>query len=604
MALVSPPEGPSRWPADPWAGLGRSVAQAFSVALGAAGAAAPPEALRDLLDTAGGDDWDVALAVHRFAKTVGRSPDELASEIARSLVRPAGILSAVPKAGYVNLRVDPVPLADATLGAVFERGERYGGAEPTGLSVCVEHTSANATGPFHVGRVRNAIIGDTLTRILRAAGHQVTSQYYVDDMGRQAAMITWIWSKPRAEWPEEVRGAAPEEALPGESDPRPDRTLGRPYPAVAAYLKGHPDADREVTALVQDLEQGRPPLEHHRLTERILRGMLASLQRINIGFDEFVWESTFLTDGSVAEVVRRLRAAPHAIVEANGARAIDAATYHLPKEDARIIVTRADGTTLYVTRDVAYHLAKMARFPRVIDVLGQDHLLHAKTLIALLTELGEARAPEFILYQYVVLPDGGKMSTRQGTAVFLDDLLDEAVDRARKEILARRDDLAVADVDAIAAKLGASAVRYHIARVAPDKAVRFTWEDALSFEGRTGPFVQYSYARASSILRKASAAPSGWTGRAQEISTPPEQALVRSISRLPGLVAYAARTAHVHTIAGYAHDLAETFNRFYQDVPVLRAEVERESRLALVHAARQTLGNTLDLLGLDRLEAM
>jgi arginyl-tRNA synthetase len=303
-------------------------------------------------------------------------------------------------------------------------------------------------------------------------------------------------------------------------------------------------------------------------------------------------------------VVERLRKAPHAVVEANGAGAIDATTYHLPKEDARIIVTRADGTSLYVTRDVAYHLAKLARFPRVIDVLGQDHLLHAKTLLALLTELGEARAPEFVLYQYVVLPDGGKMSTRQGTAVFLDDLLDEAVERARKEILARREDLGADEVESIAAKLGGSAVRYHIVRVAPDKAVRFAWEDALSFEGRSGPFAQYSYARASSILRKAGSTPTAWTGRASEVASAPERALVRTISRFPGLVAYAARTAHVHTIAGYAHDLAETFNRFYQDVPVLRAEVERESRLALVQAARQTLGNTLELLGLDRLEAM
>jgi arginyl-tRNA synthetase len=603
MADVSPSEDrPSHAP-DPWAVLRRTVAEAFSLGLSGAGATVTVEAVADLLDTAGGENWDIALAVHRFAKAAGRPPNDLAADLASRLVLPASVLGAVAQGAYVNLRIDAEQLANATLGAVFERGDRYGGFDPAGPSVCVEHTSANATGPFHVGRVRNAIIGDTLTRILRASGAPVTSQYYVDDMGRQAAMITWIWSKPWSSWPAEIRSEVPDEVSPAD-DPRPDRTLGRPYPVVSAYLKTHPDADAEVTAIVRDLEAGTAVPEHRRLIERILGGMLASLRRINIGFDEFVWESTFVADGSVAEVIRRLKSAPHAIVESNGAGAIDAATYQLPREDAKIIVTRADGTSLYVTRDVAYHLSKLGRFARVVDVLGQDHLLHAKTLLALLTELKEARAPEFVLYQYVVLPDGGKMSTRKGTAVSLDDLLDEAVQRAAQEVLQRRNDLTAEEVDRIAAKVGGSAVRYHVLRVAPDKAVRFAWEDALSFEGRSGPFVQYSYARASSILRKATVAPTVWTGRAGDIGTPPERALVRTISRLPGLVAYAARTAHVHTIAGYGHDLAESFNRFYQDVPVLRAEKERESRLALVQAARQTLGNTLDLLGLDKLDAM
>ncbi|MCI4344571.1 MAG: arginine--tRNA ligase [Thermoplasmata archaeon] len=603
MAEESPSEDRASYPADPWAGLREGIAEAFAAALTRAGAPVTTSVVVDLLDTTGGEEWDVALAVHRFAKVAGKSPNDLATELATALVLPTGVLGAVSNGAYVNLRIDADRLADATMGAVFQRREKYGGFDADGSTVCVEHTSANATGPFHVGRVRNAIIGDTLTRILRASGRTVTSQYYVDDMGRQAAMITWIWSKPWSSWPEEIRTAIPEESS-APDDPRPDRTLGRPYPLVSAFLKTHPDADAEVGAIVRELERGEAPASHHELIERILGGMLASLRRINIGFDEFVWESTFVRDGSVADVVRRLKIAPHAVVEPNGAGAIDATTYHLPKEDARIIFTRADGTTLYVTRDVAYHLSKFARHPRVIDVLGQDHLLHAKTLLALLTELGEARTPEFVLYQYVVLPDGGKMSTRGGTAVFLDDLLDEAVQRARQEVLQRRDDLAAEEVEAIAAKVGGSAVRYHVLRIAPDKAVRFAWEDALSFEGRSGPFVQYSYARASSILRKASSAPSSWTGRASDIRSPPERALVRAISRLPALVAYAARTAHVHTIAGYAHDLAESFNRFYQDVPVLRAEAERESRLALVQAARQTIGNTLELLGLDKLEAM
>src|SRR5208282_4578072 len=152
--------------------------------------------------------------------------------------------------------------------------------------------------------------------------------------------------------------------------------------------------------------------------------------------------------------------------------------------------------------DLAYHLSKFARFRQVVDVLGQDHRLHALTLQALLAEIGEPRRPEFIIYQDITVPDGGRMSTRGGSAVWLDELLREAVERARREVIARRDDLAEAEIGRIAEAVATSAIRYHIARVAPEKPVVFRWEDALSFEGRSGPFCQYSYARAASVLRK------------------------------------------------------------------------------------------------------
>jgi arginyl-tRNA synthetase len=237
-------------------------------------------------------------------------------------------------------------------------------------------------------------------------------------------------------------------------------------------------------------------------------------------------------------------------------------------------------------------------------VLGQDHLLHAKVLGALLSEIGEPRRPEFVFYQYITLPGVGKMSSRGGQAVFLDDLLEEAVARARKEVMARREDLDASEMEEISQKVAAAAIRYHIVRIAPEKAVEFQWEDALSFEGRSGPFLQYSYARASSLLRKAERPTGPYTYSADHLVEPDELALVKAISTLPRTVSYAARTAHVHTIATYAHELADRFNRFYQLIPVLKAERERESRIALVAAFRQTLGNSLGLLGLDRLERM
>ena len=196
------------------------------------------------------------------------------------------------------------------------------------------------------------------------------------------------------------------------------------------------------------------------------------------------------------------------------------------------------------------------------------------------------------------------MSTRGGSAVWLDQLLEEAVERARTEVRSRRDDLPEADIERISEAVATGAVRYHVLRVAPEKPVVFRWEDALSFEGRSGPFVQYAYVRASSVLRKAERDRGPYPYEAARLAEPAEVELVRTISKLPGTVRYAARSAHVHAVAGYAHELADAFNRFYEAVPVLHSDAERASRIALVAAARQTLGNVLDLLGVAPLPAM
>ncbi|MGP8075941.1 MAG: arginine--tRNA ligase [Thermoplasmata archaeon] len=586
---------------DPWTPFLEEILVGMVTATQAAGAPLPREAIFAQLSLDEGPEGEVSFPCHRCAQSAKRTPDEMATLLAAAFPTSERIRSATSKGAYVNFRIDAQALTRATLELVLSRGNRYGHGEPAGPPAVVEHTSANPTGPFHIGRVRNGIIGDTFARVLRASGTPVTTQYYVDDMGRQAAMITWIWSKPRESWPEPIRKAVDGEEVTGE---KADRHRGRPYPAVSAYLKEHEDAREEVAQLVQQIESGTVPPEHRQLAQTILAGMLESLARLGIGFDEFVWESDFVRDGSVERVLERLKSAPHVLQESNGAWAVDASSYGLPKESTHLVFQRGNGTSLYITRDIAYHLVKFSRFARVIDVLGQDHQLHARCLNALLKEIGEARRPEFVIYQDITVPDGGRMSTRGGSAVWLDHLLDEAVDRARTEVLARREDLPDSDVERIAEAVATGAVRYHIVRAAPDKPVVFRWEDALSFEGRSGPFLQYSFARASSVLRKGEAVEPPYPFDPSRLSDPDETALVRIISRFPRTIAYAARTGHVHAVAAYAHELADQFNRFYHAVPVLRSTDERASRIALVAAMRQTLGNALDLLGIVPLDAM
>jgi len=592
---------PAAGATDPWTAWTEAAGAGLVEAARSVGLSAEPSSIDAQLEIQAGPDRDLAFPVHRLAAEARRAPEELARELAQAFPRSGSLPDVVAEGSYVNFRIDRKELVRATLALALGRGPKYGHAEPEGALVCIEHTSANPTGPFHIGRVRNSIVGDALARVVRASGSRVTTQYYVDDMGRQAAMITWLWTTPVSEWPEPVREAVAGPDAPGE---KPDHRRGRPYPAFSAYLKSHPEAAELVAALVRRIEGGDAPEEHRALAQEILDGMLSSLARLGIRFDEFVWESEFVRDGSVARVLDRLRGAPGAHQEENGAWAIDARAYGLPKESDQVVFQRADGTSLYVTRDIAYHLAKFARFERVVDVLGQDHRLHAKTLDALLAEVGEARRPSFVIYQDVTAPSGGRMSTRGGSVVWLDDLVDEARERAHAEVVRRRDDLAPAEVERIAEAVATGAVRFHVVRVAPEKPVKFRWEEALSFEGRSGPFVQYAYARASSVLRRGNATQPPYPFDAERLRDPEELALVSVVSRLPRTVAYVARSAHVHAIAGYAHELADQFNRFYHAVPVLSSGAERESRIALVAAVRQTLANALDLLGIVPLETM
>ncbi|MEM0128774.1 MAG: arginine--tRNA ligase [Thermoplasmata archaeon] len=587
---------------DPWSPILRDVLESLADSLGGRGIAVDRTALEEAIDRDGGPQGDLALPVHRLAARAGIPPAELAAAVAAGARRPPGIAAIAADGAFVNVRVATERLAKETLGRIAVLGERYGGGPATGRTANVEHTSANPTGPLHVGRVRNGIIGDTLARVLRALGHSVTTQYYVDDLGRQAAMITWIWSKPPQDWPAAIAegGLAP----PGTPEEKADRRFGRPYPLVSAYLKEHPEAQAEVQDLVQRVESGEAPPNHRELAASILGGMLATLARIGIRFDSFVWESSLLTDGEVDAILRRLDALPSSVEEANGARALDLSRYGLPKESDRVVYRRGNGTSLYVTRDVAYHLQKLRSFDRVIDVFGQDHRLHARTLDAFLQELGEPRRPEFILYQDITSKGGGRMSTRGGSAVWLDDLLDEAVARARTEVRRRWEGLPDGEVDAIAEAVGTGAVRFHIVRVAPEKPVAFSWEEALSFEGRSGPFVQYAYARAGSILRKAGVEDPYRELDPSRLTTEAEGALLRVVARLPRVLRGIGRTHHVHALASYAHELADEFNRFYHAVPVLSSGAERASRIALVAGTRTALGRALDLLGIERLERM
>jgi arginyl-tRNA synthetase len=536
----------------------------------------------------------------RLAAERGAPPPQIAGEVADALDTTGyDYLDRVSVAGpYVNFHPTEA-YYDDTLAAAGEDG--YGRLDSKEESVVVEHTSANPTGPVHVGRARNPIIGDAIANVLDFAGYDVSRHYYVNDAGRQMALFAWAY-----ETFDEADLSEPERS-------RADYDLVRYYRKGNAFLEEASDDEREaaedeIQAILQGLEAGdEATFERvNEVVEPMLDGMSSSLERLPVTYDEFVRETRFMGDGSMDEIVERLQDTENAVYEE------DAWQLDLPDFEKKLVFLRSDGTSLYTTRDLAHHEWKFANFDRAVTVLGEEHGLQAAQLRSALDLLGnDTDQLDSVLYSHVNLPEG-KMSTRAGTAVDLDDLLDESIQRAREEIESRLesrirdDDLTEDDVERIARQVGLGAVRYDIVSKQPTKAITFEWDRALDFEAQSAPYVQYVHARTCGILDEASEVPAlDGVMDASTLMTPEERALLDVIARFPAVVESAADELAPHVIATYTREFAERFNAFYRECPVLDAESEtREARLALVAAARTTVANALGLLGIAAPESM
>lgn len=570
----------------------RTEAQAaLADALRGAGVDGPMPALETPPDPAMGD---VGMPCFALAKAIRKAPNAIASELA-ARVRTGGWIAKVTAAGpYVNLTADHARAAAAAL-ADPEAAVRN---EPNGIQVLLEHTSANPNGPLHVGRARNPIVGDTLARLHRAAGFDVEVQYYMDNLGRQVATLAWgKWNLDPA-------------SLPPAGRAKVDHDLVRYYQAAHDKAKSDPATGAAIKKLVEELESADATLlsRVRPVYESCFAGMRESLARFGAAYDSVKDESDVVLDGSVARVVAQLKALPQAGVDTNGANYLDMSALLKGQKD-KFFFTRGDGTSVYATRDIAYHAWKASRVAsrngRLVNVLGEDHKLQALQVGAALEALGIQR-PTVVFYSFVSLPEG-KMSTRANRVVFLDDLMDEAAARAYEEVKARRGhELDEGQLRQIAEAVGIGAVRFNIARIQPEKPIEFRWEEALSFDGDAAPYLMYAYARASSLLREAAKA--GLRPGAGNAAPPAEgeERLLWTVAQLPGAAAEAASTYAPHRYCAYALRLAGAFNDYYRDHRVLECEDPRQQqvRLDCVAAARVALRTALETLGLQALESM
>ena len=599
-----------------------------------------------------------------LARLTGRKPQELASELASAInelaSREGALLDRVEAVGgYLNFWARLADFSKLAIESAISLNRRYGclrAEEPK--KIVVEHTSANPIHPMHVGHGRNSVLGDSLARLLKARGHEVRTHFYVNDAGRQVAILAYGYDRLGRPEPtgkpdhffgliyamtncaleirklKEQLDRAVKEGR--EEDARRIREkldewafsafeLKEKAPELFEKLYSAVESDEDPEAYISEIMRAYEVREDwavelvRSICAKCLEGFRETLSRLGIGFDSWDWESDLLWSGKVSEVLARLEESGFVEIR-GGALELDAdrvAEIFGLKEELGLsssfkvpplTLTRSDGTTLYVARDIAYTLEKFetSGADEVINVIGADQKLaqmHIKMALHAMGEHEKARRLIHFSYSLVRMP-GMRMSSRRGRLITLDGLMEEAVARAYEEIPKHSPDLPEDERAKVAEAVGIGALKFALLAQDPDKDVVFTWDRVLNFEANSAPYVQYTHARACSILRKA--------GREPEqpdyglLKHPLERELVLAVARFPEVVANAADSLRPDTVANFAVYLADKFNSFYASLPVLRAEPKglSDARLALVKAVRIVLRNALDLLGIEALERM
>ena len=594
-----------------------------------------------------------------LAKELHQKPNALAETLVKAINKSNHSLIAKVSAvnGYVNFHLNFPKFSDLTLTSIRKIGYTYGFLKTENpLRVIIEHTSVNPLHPIHIGQARNPMIGDALARILKCRGHTVFRHYYIDDVGRQSSVVAYGYAKLGKPQPDEkpdhfvgkiytvtsciveinrlkraLKHAQTTSAL--------DETvkinkkiddwmsvaaeLKEKFPSIFTELLSKIGEDKnpeeEVNRLNRAYEDGNTEAKKliRAVSQLCLQGFKKTQKRVEIFYDSWDWESDFVWNGQVADSLQRLKVSQFVYTEGDVLEFDAEKVAHTLKLKSRLglkedykvpplTLVRADGTTLYTTRDVAYTLWKFNKAEKVINVIGMEQSLAQLQLKLSLYALGyDKYADNFVHFAYnlVTLP-GYKMSSRRGRYITFDEVLDEAVERAYEEVSKRSPNLTEEEKRDIANFVGLGAVRYALVDVDASKPVVFTWDRVLNFETNSAPYIQYTHARACSILRKAERQPEN--PAFELLKEKLEHELILALASFPDTFIEATEYLKPNLIVDFTTALVDKFNTFYNAFPVIKAESRElsDARIALTDAIRIVLHNALDLIGIVAPERM
>lgn len=470
---------------------------------------------------------------------------------------------------YINFYIKSSKMLDTVENSIGTFGKYPNTFQDTSKAL-IEHTSSNPTGPIHVGRIRNSIIGDSIFRIIERYGTRSLTQYFVNDSGKQ--VISLYLGHIKYHKDEEM---TVENLLDG-------------YQKIYTNIDSDPDIKREVQELDEKYETGDNELikEIQNTASIVLKSITDSLAKLGIHISTYVWESNFIMYGNVAQLIDSL---------SEDLKSEGKAKY-IEIGDKKIFLTRQDGTSLYFARDLVYHMFKSENFDWIIDVLGEDHKDHAKNLDYVLHNyLDFPSRIDYLFYGFVSL-DTGKMSTRKGNIVTVNDLYEKTVEESAAIIKQKRPEYSKEEVDKISNAIAASSIRYNIIKINANKPLTFRWDEALNFEGDSAPYIMYAYARACSLISK-----TGNTESSTEEYNEFEKALIKAMYVYPYYLQNSVDFLRADIIAGYILYLVKSFNEFYLNCPII-GNSEENKRMRIVRAFKKIMEDSADLLGIQLLE--
>jgi len=521
---------------------------------------------------------DYAFPCFILAKEWKRSPNDIALELSKRLKPSEVIISAKAIGPYLNFFVNKANIAEDVVKSVLKQKDKYGSSGiGKDKKVLVEHTGINPNASPHVGRARNALIGDSIVQILKFQGFKVETHYFVNDVGKQIAML--------------VLGAEGKKSI-------VFNDLLGVYIAINSRVEKEPELEKKAFELLNLLEKGdkKTRKKFESIVKTCVNGQVKILSELGLKYDFFDYESKYLWSGKTDETLKSLEKTGKLFIDGFNRWVLDQKGYGLGMKVPVLVLTRGDGTSLYPLRDIAYNIEKLKKGDNIV-VLGEDQKLYQEQIAAVLKEL-ELKPPRAVHYSFILLQEG-KMSTRKGNLVLLEDFMQEALNKAKDELKKR-----YGKIDEKSAKVIAyGAIKYGILKVSPEKNVTFDWEQALSFEGESSPYIQYAYARISSILKKNKKIDS--KAGLNLLQEKEEIELIKLLSDFPDAAAKAADELRPHLIASYLYSLAKKLNEYYHAHQILKAEDKiRNARILLICAVRQVIKNGLGLLGIDVLERM
>lgn len=532
------------------------------------------------------DMGDVAFPCFKLAKTMRKAPNMIAASLAPALGEINGISRIEPMGGYINFFADKTSFARTTLERVLDEGARYGGSDfGSGKTVCLDYSSINIAKPFHIGHLSTTAIGNALRRIYDHLGYKTVSINHLGDWGTQFGKMILaykLWGDKETVEKGGVRAM------------------------MQLYVRFHDEAEKDdslndsARAWFKRIEQHDPEaVEIFEWFKAItLKEVGKTYDLLGIKFDSYAGESFY--EDKMQPVIDELRE-KHLLKVDNGASIVDLSEYSMPP----CLILRSDGATLYATRDLAAAIYRKNTydFDKLLYVVAYQQSLHFKQIFKVLELMGKDWVKDCVHVSFgmVSLTDG-TLSTRHGRVVFLEDVLNAAIEKTLDVIKEKSPDLE--DKETVARQIGVGAVVWGVVYNGRIKDIVFSWDKALNFDGETGPYAQYTHARCCSVLRK-----SGGYDRAKidysALSDEASSALVKAIAEFPAAVSEAAEKYEPYIISRSVINVCSCFNKFYYDNRIMdENEGVRNARLALTDAARNVIKTGLYLVGLEAPEKM